>query len=209
MLARQPRLRPLCSPCSRASRVRGLCVRFAHAPAALAASAFAPLTRQPRFWPLRSLRSRASRSRSLCARIRSRFSRSFPPPPRGAVLTGCPSGHPVARVLLCSLSFSASPDSLQQTVDHLLLQRALCLRPAGQRPASRRLSRSPSAPERTITVLLRRRRGRTCVLSGAEGKAQPQTAGLPSAASPLASLTRAIGAPVGRPKIPAIFVALL
>ena len=42
------------------------------------------------------------------------------------------------------------------------------LRPAGQRPASRRLSRSPSAPERTIHVLHRRRWGRTAVLSGAE-----------------------------------------
>jgi len=42
------------------------------------------------------------------------------------------------------------------------------LRPAGQRPASRRLSRSPSAPERTINVLHRRRWGRTAVLSGAE-----------------------------------------
>ena len=41
----------------------------------------------------------------------------------------------------------------------------------------------------TIIVLLRRRRGRTYVLSGAEGQAQPQTAGLslrpPSPSSPL------------------------
>jgi hypothetical protein len=86
--------------------------------------------------------------------------------------------RPLARVVLCSLSesFGASPDSLPADRRPPPPQRARSgatsehLRPAGQRPAraSRRLSRGPLAPERTLNVPHCRRWGKMHVLSGAE-----------------------------------------
>ncbi len=87
--------------------------------------------------------------------------------PQGSSARGWPSGPPAHTNLLCSLSFGDSTNSRPSSSPPPPTRR---LRPAGHRPASRRLSRSPSTPERTIHVLHRRRWGRTpaAVLSGAE-----------------------------------------
>ena len=111
----------------------------------------------------------------------------LPPHPRGSSARKWPSSRLLARVALKPLvrhppNSSSAADRRQPPSP----TRRRRLRPAGQRPASRRLSRSSSAPERTINVLLRRRRGRTAVLSGAEAaRLSRSTAGLPSAAIPL------------------------
>jgi hypothetical protein len=83
-----------------------------------------------------------------------------------------PLGRLLARVLLCSLSFEASPDSLPADRRQRARSGATSGRPARPGPASRRLSRSPLAPERTLNVLHRRRWGRTHVLC-----AQPKRQG--------------------------------
>jgi hypothetical protein len=115
--------------------------------------------------------------RGLCDHPDSRAGRCFPPPPRGAVLANGPHAvKPPARTCLAAQPvvrcFSRQLASRPSTTGTSSATRPLrChLRPAGQRPTSRRLSRSPSAPERTLNVLHRRRWARThvAVLSGAE-----------------------------------------
>ena len=93
-----------------------------------------------------------------------------------------------SRVLLCDIpSYSSFVvrgfDEQLQSVE-LPSSATRRLRPAGQRPASRRLSRSPSAPERTINVLHRRRWGRSAVFLEPKRRGAAITAGLPSASSP-------------------------
>ncbi len=81
----------------------------------------------------------------------------LPPHPRGSSARKWPSSRLLARVALQPLvrhppNSSSAADRRQPPSP----TRRRRLRPAGQRPASRRLSRSSSAPERTINVLLRR-----------------------------------------------------
>lgn len=83
------------------------------------------------------------------------------PAPCGTLCT-CGTGLSSPRLLRLPLHRVACPRS------ELLTSRPPHSLSNALPPASRRLSRSPSAPERTINVLHRRRRGRTGVLSGAE-----------------------------------------
>ena len=135
----------------------------------------------------------------LCLSVRLRSRIGFPPPPRGAArpLPGRASATHLAvqprpaplRVACLSFGFVDAdlPDSrcrrCRQSVEsaNTSLLTARRLRPAGLRPASRRLSRRSSAPERTITFFpapkeREERRSFRC-----RSPAQPSTAGRPSA----------------------------
>ena len=146
--------------------------------AALGASTCGPAG--PRLRPLPPLRGRARTSpacglpilgpaaaASRCAI--TRWPEHFPPPPRGAALESPRPGPTLARLLLacpCSVTIRCrhfckavfyAVESPKPPICRRLANRrsppARRLRPAGLRPASRRLSRRPSAPERTVAVL--------------------------------------------------------
>ena len=94
--------------------------------------------------------------RSLCSRPTANTAKNFPPTPQGSS----------ARIRACQ------PAHTRMSCLQPLVRQSPCSRPppspTRRLRRSRRLSRRPSAPERTINVLHRRRRGRTSVLSGAE-----------------------------------------
>jgi hypothetical protein len=155
------------SRCACAPAFCSLCAHFMGAPAIPPA-----VVRRRRIYPEHALRPLHSREACCsCAGLvplpSALFARRqlLPPTPQGSSARRRPTRPPAHTNLLCSLSFGDSTNSSPSSSPPPPTRR---LRPAGQRPASRRLSRSPSAPERTIHVLHRRRWGRTAVLSGAE-----------------------------------------
>ena len=114
-------------------------------------------------------RSRAGISRGLCSHTHVLAPAAPSPHPPGEQCSRMARPPEVVPAARSHVLHAANIRCLQQTVEPDRRQppptNAPCLRPAGLRPASRRRSRSHSAPERTLYVLPIRR---TPVLSGTE-----------------------------------------
>ena len=116
---------------------------------------------------------------------RTRDCSSSPPTPRGAALANGPLAA-CSHVTRSAASRSAPSEQLTcSRPSAASLANARRLRPAGQRPASRRLSRSPSAPERTLPFFIAEGgEERKFFLAPKRPWLSHKTAGRPSAPSP-------------------------